>query len=119
MVILCKKKKVHLSGTLWISDMQAFMLVMGNLFTSMRVSAEILYLLTESMVVIVICMITFPVSTLYCFGVSAGDIQLEREDDGSSPPITLSIPFRFFGASENILYVSQLHVIRLHFTYTR
>lgn len=57
-------------------------------------------------------LITFPVSTLYCFGVSAGDFQLEREDDGNSPPITLSIPFRFFGASENILYVSQL--ITLH-----
>ena len=100
---------------------QAFMLAMGNLLTIVYVGASrnILYLLTESMVVIVICMIIFSVSSLYCFGVSAGDIQLEREDDGSSPPITLSIPFRFFGASENILYVSQLHVIRLHFTYTR
>ena len=78
----------------------------------MGASRNILYLLTESMVVIVICMIIFSVSSLYCFGVSAGDIQLEREDDGSSPPITLSIPFRFFGASENILYVSQL--ITLH-----
>ena len=54
-----------------------------------------------------------PVSSLYCFGVSAGDFQLEREDDGSSPPISLSIPFPFFGASESIVYVSQLHVIRL------
>ena len=58
-------------------------------------------------------LITFPVSTLYCFGVSAGDFQLEREDDGSSPPISLSIPFRFFGTAESTLYVSQLHVIRL------
>ena len=98
---------------------QAFMFIMGKLLTSMRAPAEKLYLLTENMVVIVICMITSTVSTLYCFGVSAGDFQLEREDDGSSPPISLSIPFRFFGASENILYVSQLHVIRLHFTYTR
>ena len=58
-------------------------------------------------------LITSTVSTLYCFGVSAGDIQLEREDDGSSPRISLSIPFRFFGTSESIIYVSQLHVIRL------
>ena len=57
-------------------------------------------------------LITSTVSTLYCFGVSAGDFQLEREDDGSSPPISLSIPFRFYGTSENILYVSQL--ITLH-----
>ena len=44
----------------------------------------------------------------YDFGVSAGDAQLQRRLDGSSPRILLSVPFRFFGTPESILYVSQL-----------
>ena len=45
----------------------------------------------------------------YDFGVSAGDAQLQRSlFDNSSPRILLSVPFRFFGTPESILYVSQL-----------
>ena len=48
-------------------------------------------------------------NNFYNFGVSAGDAQLQRvDDDGSSPFILLSTPFRFFGTPESILYVSQL-----------
>ena len=49
--------------------------------------------------------------TFYDFGVSAGDAQLRRVLDGSSPPILLSVPFRFFGTPESTLYVSQLCVL--------
>ena len=44
----------------------------------------------------------------YPFGVSAGDVQVPVALDGSSPPISLLIPVRFFETSENILFVSQL-----------
>ena len=43
----------------------------------------------------------------YPFGVSAGDVQLPRVDDGSSPALLLSTPFQFFETSESTLYVSQ------------
>ena len=55
-------------------------------------------------------MYTLNSTTFYDFGVSAGDAQLRRVLDGSSPPILLSVPFRFFGTSESTLYVSQLHM---------
>ena len=52
--------------------------------------------------------IMYAVSLFYCFGVSAGDIQLPKENNGSSAPIPLSIPYRFFGTYESTLYLSQL-----------
>ena len=47
----------------------------------------------------------------YPFGVSVGDAQVPVALDGSSPPISLFIPFRFFEASESTLFVSQLLVL--------
>ena len=47
-------------------------------------------------------------TNFYPFGVDVGDAQLQTADDGSSPPIYLSTPFRFFETPESILYVSQL-----------
>ena len=44
----------------------------------------------------------------YPFGVDVGDAQMQIAVDGSSPPIYLSTPFRFFETPESILYVSQL-----------
>ena len=54
------------------------------------------------------CTYTVSNTNFYDFGVSAGDAQLQRVADGSSPRILLSAPFRFFGTPESILYVSQL-----------
>ena len=42
----------------------------------------------------------------YPFGASVGDAQVAEALDGSSPPIILSTPFRFFETSESILFVS-------------
>ena len=46
----------------------------------------------------------------YPFGVSVGDAQVPVALDGSSPPISLFIPFQFFETSESTLFVSQLLV---------
>ena len=46
----------------------------------------------------------------YSFGVSVGDAQVPVALDGSSPPISLFIPFQFFEASERTLFVSRLLV---------
>ena len=46
----------------------------------------------------------------YPFGVSVGDAQVPVALDGSSPPISLFIPFQFFEASESTLFVSWLLV---------
>ena len=47
-------------------------------------------------------------TNFYPFGVDVGDAQMQMAVDGSSPPIYLSTPFRFFETPESILYVSQL-----------
>ena len=53
-------------------------------------------------------LITFTVnmSAFYSFGVSAGDTQMQRQNDASSGPINLTVPIPFFGRLERILYVS-------------
>ena len=45
----------------------------------------------------------------YPFGVSEGDAQVPVALDGSSSPIFLSPPIRFFETTETTLFVSQLH----------
>ena len=50
-------------------------------------------------------------NNLFDFGVNASDAQLESIDDGSSPPISLSIPIRFFERSQSTLYVSWLCIM--------
>ena len=46
-----------------------------------------------------------PLSEFYPFGQTVGDFQLESNDDGSSLPVTLSIPFRYFDTSYDTIYV--------------
>ena len=48
-----------------------------------------------------------PLSEFYPFGSSAGDTLLPENDDGSSPMITLSGSFPFFGSQHTDLYVSH------------
>lgn len=94
---------------MWNSELQ-------YLFTSCR--RVDFYHRASVMAIAVICVcssITYTVSLFYCFGVSAGDALLARENNGSSAPISLSIPYRFYGTYESTLYVSQL-LYRLHFT---
>ena len=57
-------------------------------------------------------MYTVESAKLFDFGVNVGDAQLERNLDGSSLPISLSTPIRFYETTQRILYVSQL--IHLH-----
>ena len=49
-------------------------------------------------------------ANFYPFGVSVGDAQVPVALDGSSPPISLFIPFQFFEVSESTLFVSWLLV---------
>ena len=56
-------------------------------------------------------MYTVNSTNLFDFGVNASDAQLERLDDGSSPPISLSIPIPFFERSQSTLYVSWLCIV--------
>ena len=57
------------------------------------------------------CTHTVNTSAFYSFGVSAGDTQLPREDDGSSAAINLPVPIPFFGRLERTLYVSPRLVL--------
>ena len=110
----CTYKQLCCSYSIQHACIQSCMLCMEQLTTLFAVSHKIDYYhygIAMSIIVNLHSLITFTVSTLYRFGVSAGDFQLEREDDGSSPPISLSIPFPFFGTSESTLYVSWLHTI--------
>ena len=50
-------------------------------------------------------------TNFFDFGVDAGDAQLNTINDGSSPPISLSTPIRFFERSQSTLYVSWLHIL--------
>ena len=53
-------------------------------------------------------MYTVDYTNFFDFGVSSGDTQLERTDDGSSHPMNLSTPIQFFGTTQDTLLVSQL-----------
>ena len=48
-----------------------------------------------------------PLSSFYSYGKAAGDTALPPTDD-FSPPLTLPSPFRLFGTSNSIVYVSWL-----------
>ena len=50
--------------------------------------------------------LTVNTSAFYSFGVSAGDTQMQQQNDGSSDPINLTVPIPFFGRIERTLYVS-------------
>ena len=52
-------------------------------------------------------LIVYTVNTanFFGFGVDAGDTEIERVDNGTSPPINLSTPIRFFGTMQSTLYV--------------
>lgn len=52
----------------------------------------------------------FPLSQFYPFGLPAGDENLTANDDESTPRISVSVPFPFFGLSYRSIYVSMLHV---------
>ena len=54
-------------------------------------------------------MYTVNYTNFFDFGVDMGDDQLNRIDDGSSPPINLSTPIQFFGRTQHNLFVSQLY----------
>ena len=49
---------------------------------------------------------TVDYSNFFDFGVDRGDTQLNRIDDGSSPPFSLPIPIQFFERSQSTIYVS-------------
>ena len=47
-----------------------------------------------------------PLSNFYPFGSTNGDTALPANDDGSSAPITVSMPFRFFDETRVTVFVS-------------
>ena len=51
-----------------------------------------------------------PLSSFYSYGSAAGDSTLGAIDDGSSPAITSSTAFVFYGNSYSTIYVSFLPV---------
>ena len=48
-----------------------------------------------------------PLSAFIPFGQAVGDTRLPANDDGSSPSISLRVPFPFFGVSQSILFVNN------------
>ena len=51
-----------------------------------------------------------PLEEFYPFGVGSGDLQLPANDDGSTGPITLSLPFPFFASAHTTLFVSEINL---------
>ena len=47
-----------------------------------------------------------PLMNFYPFGSTAGDTALPSNDDGSSAPITLSMPYPFFDENRAMVFVS-------------
>ena len=56
----------------------------------------------------IVCTVNY--TNFFDFGVDVGDTQMNRIDDGSSPPINLSPPIQFFGIAQHTLFVSQLYL---------
>ena len=54
-----------------------------------------------------------PLVDFYPFGNSSGDDAFGPTNDGSSPHISLSVPFLFFGINFNILYVRTENCVRV------
>ncbi|XP_053547101.1 alpha-tectorin-like [Bombina bombina] len=50
-------------------------------------------------------------SVLYPYGLSVGDKETPRKDDGASNRLTISVPFTFFGKTHNSLFVNNNGVI--------
>jgi hypothetical protein len=48
-----------------------------------------------------------PLSAFIPFGQGASDTRLQANDDGSSLPITIRVPFPFFGVSQQTLFVNN------------
>ena len=48
-----------------------------------------------------------PLANFYPFGSTNGDTALPPNDDGSSAPITLSMPFPFFDETRAMVFVSS------------
>ena len=48
-----------------------------------------------------------PLSAFIPFGQAAGDIRLQANDDSSSSPINLRVPFHFFGVPQQTLFVNN------------
>ena len=51
-----------------------------------------------------------PLAEFYPFGSEAGDEALRRNDDGSSPAVTVPYPFIFFGYSFQSIFVSFIFI---------
>lgn len=64
-----------------------------------------------SLVLIISCIIRYssgiPLDEFFPYGVEADDLLVNRTLDGSSPPIFVPSPFRFFDAVYSIVYVSK------------
>lgn len=52
--------------------------------------------------------IGIPLMSFYPFGNGTGDTALPRNDDGSSAPITLSMPYPFFDENRATVFVSPI-----------
>ena len=51
------------------------------------------------------CVSGIPLANFYTFGTAAGDFSLGANDDGSSPAISLNVPFPFFDTLHSTVYV--------------
>ena len=58
------------------------------------------------------CVSSIPLDEFYPFGSSAGDLNIGPTVDGSSPEITLTRVFPFYGRNYFILYVSGNLVVQ-------
>lgn len=51
-----------------------------------------------------------PLDEFFPFGSDAGDSELPSNDDGSTGPISLTLPFPFFASTHTMLFVSLCSV---------
>ena len=75
-----------------------------------------LQLLLANCLLLTIHVTAIPLGQFYPFGEQSGDNLVGRTLDGSSPNITLPLPFAFFGESYNDIYVSIMNeCLKSHF----
>ena len=83
-----------------------------------RVVNEVMAMKLVVLVAVVLTSVSgVPLNRFYPFGFEAGDNELLFEgevNDVSSPAITLSTPFQFFGVEHETLFVSCPSIKRVH-----
>ena len=79
----------------------------GNLFSSCNMQSFLLCIVAILSTVFNRYVTGVPLANFYSFGSTTGDTALQANDDNSSPPIILSMPFSFFAETHAMVFVSR------------